>query len=247
MYLSRLILNPKSRFVIRDISNCQNLHRTVMSAFPDLKENSLDPRKALGIMHRLDTHPRSGAMTLLIQSAEKPDWYKLPDNYLIKDECVENPACKPIDEQYDSIKQGDILLFRLRANPTKKMGTTKADESTGTKKSNGTRVPLRKEVEQVNWLTSKGISGGFEPVMVKATPYVPDIQALKEGDYIVKSSKVKGIQKSNNVTNSLSFASVLFEGRLKVTDVDLFKNTLRSGIGSGKAYGFGLLSIAPTR
>jgi hypothetical protein len=32
-----------------------------------------------------------------------------------------------------------------------------------------------------------------------------------------------------------------------VTDVEQFRATLAGGIGSGKAYGFGLLTIAPPR
>ena len=42
----------------------------------------------------------------------------------------------------------------------------------------------------------------------------------------------------------MSFGSVLFEGELIVTDVEAFRAALVKGIGSGKAYGFGLLSIA---
>jgi len=42
----------------------------------------------------------------------------------------------------------------------------------------------------------------------------------------------------------LTVGDVLFDGRLVVTDADRFRETLTAGIGSGKAYGFGLLSIA---
>ncbi len=43
----------------------------------------------------------------------------------------------------------------------------------------------------------------------------------------------------------LTFASVLFDGDLVVLDKMLFLEALSGGIGTGKAYGFGLLSIAP--
>jgi CRISPR system Cascade subunit CasE len=43
----------------------------------------------------------------------------------------------------------------------------------------------------------------------------------------------------------MSFRSVRFEGHLTVTDETAFAETLSSGVGSGKAFGFGLLSIAP--
>jgi len=39
--------------------------------------------------------------------------------------------------------------------------------------------------------------------------------------------------------------SVLYNGLLEVTDPDLFHRALIRGIGSGKAFGFGLLSVAP--
>ena len=45
-------------------------------------------------------------------------------------------------------------------------------------------------------------------------------------------------------TSRLTFASVLFDGELVVTDAELFRTALASGVGTSKAYGFGLLSIA---
>ena len=41
------------------------------------------------------------------------------------------------------------------------------------------------------------------------------------------------------------FRGVVFDGHLRVTDERAFKAALANGIGSGKAYGFGLMSIAP--
>ncbi|MEW5935922.1 MAG: type I-E CRISPR-associated protein Cas6/Cse3/CasE, partial [Bacillota bacterium] len=37
---------------------------------------------------------------------------------------------------------------------------------------------------------------------------------------------------------------VLYEGHLKITDLEVFKRTLATGLGHAKALGFGLLSIA---
>jgi CRISPR system Cascade subunit CasE len=34
---------------------------------------------------------------------------------------------------------------------------------------------------------------------------------------------------------------------LRITDEALFRQTLERGLGSGKAYGFGLMSVAPAR
>ena len=255
MYLSRLILDTKSRAVRRDMSDCQQMHRTILSAFSDLESKGIDARQKFGVLHRLDMS-RIGAPTLLVQSNERPDWSRLPAGYLIKDPSLENPACKNIDEQYDGISDGDVFAFCLRANPTKKTGTTKkSDIMAGKQKNNGTRVPLHGDDAQINWLMSKGIGGGFAILQVKIASRLADPEAyLQHGplsdatindEGLWKSKSLKGHQKDDSgKINDLSLASVLFEGRLRVTDRDLFLETIKKGIGPGKAYGFGLLSIA---
>lgn len=249
MYLSRLKLDRKSRNVRRDIGDCQHLHRTVLSAFPDLGGNA-DVRQQFGVLHRIDVS-RDGIPVLLVQSMEKPDWSKVPAEYLLED-----PACKSIDEQYGNIATGDIFAFRLRANPTKKTGTTKkSDIAAGKQKYNGTRVPLHGEDAQVKWLMRKSLGGGFELLQVKITSRLADPEAYQQhgplsdatvnDEGLWRSKSLKGHQKDDaGKINDLSLASVLFEGRLRVTDKDRFLETIKKGIGPGKAYGFGLLSIA---
>ena len=47
--------------------------------------------------------------------------------------------------------------------------------------------------------------------------------------------------------NRISLLSATYEGVLQVTDADLFRQTLTRGIGRGKAYGQGLLTVLPRR
>ena len=47
--------------------------------------------------------------------------------------------------------------------------------------------------------------------------------------------------------DKLRHFAVCFEGVLKVTDEDLFTETVENGIGSAKGFGFGLLSLAPIK
>ena len=42
-------------------------------------------------------------------------------------------------------------------------------------------------------------------------------------------------------------STVLFDGLLEVTDPGLFRQAIAVGIGPGKAFGCGLMSIAPHR
>lgn len=251
MYLSRLILDSRNRFVRRDMSNCHDLHRTVLSAFPDMGNPGVDARSNFGILHRLDISPRSGMISLLVQSMTKPDWSKIPDGYLLKESGLENPACKTIDEQLNAIYNGSVLIFRLRANPTRKVKNKKAEINADSTKDNGRRVPLSGEDAQIGWLCRKSEDSGFKLLRIKATnePCELDTIVCDEGSVSGRQNSVIGVQsfKDGRKSNNLSFASVLFEGKLIVTDREKFINAINSGIGSGKAYGFGLLSVARPR
>lgn len=89
-------------------------------------------------------------------------------------------------------------------------------------KKNGRKVGLVKEEEQLDWLRRRGEQWGFD---------VSDVRAIKEGLARTKDGK--------------AFESVLFDGVLIVRDRAQFIECVRAGIGSGKAYGFGMFSLAP--
>ncbi len=58
----------------------------------------------------------------------------------------------------------------------------------------------------------------------------------------VAGGKIKS--RRNDSGKPMTFGAVTFEGILEVTDAEKFRESLRQGIGTGKAYGFGLLSVA---
>lgn len=240
MYLSRLILNPRSRSVLRDLADCQELHRTVMSAFPQIQGLEGAPREKCGVLHRLEMDRHRSRITLYVQSREEPDWSQVPPGYLLDQERLENPAYKSVMDQYRALKEGAVLFFRLRANPTRKIDTKSGPDG---RRRHGRRVELRNEADQIAWLRRKGERGGFELVSVRVNPAVPDVRALPESSL----GMVRGIRpKSGQDRQSLTLASVLFEGHLKITDSEIFfTDSLAKGLGPGKAYGLGLLSLSP--
>jgi CRISPR system Cascade subunit CasE len=127
---------------------------------------------------------------------------------------------KPIPETYFTRRQ---YAFQLCANPTKKIAS-KAD---GTVTKNGRRVPLGKREELVEWIKRKGDQGGF--AVDEAT-----LRTYSRGREYFKKNGQDGLH-----------SAVEFEGVLTVTDPAKFHETFRRGIGSAKAFGFGLLVIAP--
>ncbi len=228
MILSRLTLNPRSREAVRHLADGQELHRTILSAFPDGAPGAA--RQLFGILFRVE-YRRGAPPALLIQSHKHPDWSALPRDYLFAP-----PESKDVSEAWQKITGGAEFRFRLRANPTRKIDTKTGPEGI---RRHGKRVELRTEQEQLDWLRRKASEGGFEIVSVRTAAEIPDVRVSDEG-------KVGGYRNvgSGNDKRRLTFASVLFEGKLRVTDAEKFRASLEHGLGSAKAYGFGLLSVA---
>lgn len=122
----------------------------------------------------------------------------------------------PID---DLPLDGRRLRFRLRANPTvaKLEGVPRGKR--------GKRRQLYRQEDQIAWLQRKGLICGFE-VLEVTVEEGRDLKFRKKGQ-------------------TITIFSCLFEGLLRVTDVVQFRDVLRKGVGPGKSFGMGLLSIAP--
>lgn len=238
-YLSRLTLNPRNWNVQRDLANCHDLHRTILKAFPQKSDGANGARGQFGVLYRIDAD-RRGKVVLLVQSASEPNWSTLPPSYLAESVSeMPNPATKCVDDSYGRITGGMSLAFRLRANPTRRVGAQNEAEKAEWR---GKRVELRTEEDQLAWLRRKSEQGGFELLSVRTNSDVPAVQVAPAP----KLEGYKGRRKAGQKPE-LTFGSVLFEGELRVTDAGRFRETLIRGIGSGKSYGFGLLSIAPSQ
>lgn len=170
-----------------------------------------------------------------MQARWRPDHRALQPGYLAP--AYDNPTCKRIDSILARVDGGRVLNFRLKANPTRKT----LDQKSGLARP--MRVDLRGDEALVEWLRRKGRDGGFELIHVRlggTDSGVPDTRTLKQVG-------VKGKMPGGGQVPRLTFGSALFEGRLRVTDRDMFLRTVACAIGSGKGFGFGLLSVAPSQ
>lgn len=234
MYLSRLTLDPHSHQARQDLANCQGLHRRLLSAFGPTEVTDPGARALLGLLYRIDESATRPAQ-VLVQSRKRPDWLALPDGYLFPSGGeLENPACKQVSDFYAALRQGIMLRFRLRANPTRRIAAKNEAEKP---EMRGKRVELRGEEKWLTWLARKGEQHGFALRRSRQSDGVADVQTIDQG-------KQKGWKGQDMSLRSITLSSVLFNGRLEVTDVEQFRQALELGIGSGKAYGFGLLSVA---
>ncbi len=212
MYLSCLMLNPRHKRAQRELAHPYELHRTVLSAFaPALPAGER-------VLFRVDTPRGNASPALLVQSQTEPDWRwadALP-GYLL---C---PAqYKPIELE---LRPGQVLSFRLRANPTVKK---KSHQDGKEPPANGVRLGLLREESQRAWLERKGEQHGFRVLRVVIAPEA------------IQTARKPGLEKG------LSHVAVRYDGLLQVTDGELLLQAMRGGIGSAKAFGFGLLSLGP--
>jgi CRISPR system Cascade subunit CasE len=235
LYLSRLILNLRDRNARRDLADVQQLHRTILRAFPETPDRDKKAREYFGVLFRAEPLPDQPlAARVLVQSAYQPDWSHLLSGYLAPPlDDRPNPAVRAVDD-YDRIVAGMALRFRLRANPTQRIGKNNTDQD---EKWRGKRVELRREEDQYSWIARKAEQGGFRLLKVATRADLENVR-------ISPQANVVGYRSHEPLRPKMTFGVALFEGLLEVQDVERFRQTLISGIGSGKAYGFGLLSIA---
>jgi CRISPR system Cascade subunit CasE len=239
MYLSRLLLDVRAGITRRFLSDVNYLHQQVLAAFPEGLSPAA-PRAALGVLFRLE-RIGDGRLILIVQSAAAPDWRRFPLSALVVADHLggdgTNPAVKEVGAQFASLTTGMPLRFRLRANPTKKVDTKTGPDG---RRRNGRRVALNKEADREQWLARKGEQHGFRVSSVSVagrdTPDLLDVSEGRAQGYRPAASEGHG---------TMTFGSALFEGILVVTDAGRFREALRTGVGSGKAFGFGLLSVAP--
>jgi CRISPR system Cascade subunit CasE len=116
--------------------------------------------------------------------------------------------------------------FELCANPTRKIASVLPG---GSISKNGRRVPLTGREDLVAWMERKAEQSGFavDTAMLQTVP--------KGREYFSKQGQL-------GLHNAIEFM-----GTLAVFDRDQFYEAFRRGIGSAKAFGFGLLMPVPIR
>ncbi len=212
MYLSKLVLQTKSQQVRHDISNPYNLHRTIMRAFP-----SPFPKNER-VLFRIENSEREELPVILVQSLTLPEWSKVEAKY--HGYFGQDPETKSIERLFT--EPGQVLRFRLRANPTKRV----IYKNTG----NSQRISLFKEQDRCKWLSRKAMAGGFsvmeERLLVRSAPY--------RTIFITQEDK----------THKATINMVDFDGLLTVFEPEKFLECVHKGIGPAKGLGCGLLSLA---
>ncbi|MBI4384701.1 MAG: type I-E CRISPR-associated protein Cas6/Cse3/CasE [Nitrospinae bacterium] len=264
MYMSCLLIDVGSnpdrprpgRLWLR---NAYHVHQRLCMAFPSASRKSdqvhVKRGAGAGFLFRIDPQP-GGGVAILVLSAVKPDW-----DYAFRNACYllsAPPEVKPFNTCF---AKGQRLRFRLAANPTRRLSKNSMGPDGKPVKEAliGKRVPV--PFGQLKpWLAKRGEEAGFA-IDMDSTVVQPSYVYVNKPWNGKRCDKCGGPMKEDGQGKEMvcekcearvqlfrhRLLSVRFDGVLTVTDPDEFQKIFASGIGSGKAFGFGLLSVAPDR
>lgn len=155
-----------------------------------------------------------GETYLLLLSTSKPDFTHLTSQIGKPGDCGEIRDYEPL---LNRTVAGTTWRFRLKANPVMSVP--------GKMNQRGKIKAITIAAHQRSWLERQGKNHGF---MVAQDQF----DAVRSEWHIFR-----------NKGRVITILGVTFEGILTITDTELFQKTLKEGIGRGKAYGMGMLTV----
>jgi CRISPR-associated protein Cas6/Cse3/CasE, subtype I-E/ECOLI len=122
----------------------------------------------------------------------------------------------------NGLRTGQVYKFRLRANPTRSVRVREGARSQ--------RVGHVTVAQQVSWLHSRASRIGA------------DLGAAEDPTFTVVQ---RSVERFNREGRTVTLSTATFDGLLRVADEAALRSAIVQGIGPAKAYGCGLLTLAP--
>jgi CRISPR system Cascade subunit CasE len=234
MYLTSFRLNTARSGARRLLASPHMLHAAVMSSFASPPST---PQGDARVLWRVDHNSRAETL-LYIASPDRPDLTHLQEQ-----------AGWPTTGTWQTrdygaflsrLSDGEVWAFRLTANPVHKVRTH--DEQTDTK-----RTAHRTPRHQIAWLAKQQQRSGF--ALIRRPTQQPLAPETDDYEVIVHRHQNLSFTKSPQQTSGkpVTLNTVTYDGRLRITDADAVRQVLTAGLGKAKAYGCGLMTLAPVR
>ncbi len=216
MYLTRMQLDVKKRETMKAFASPNIVHGVVEHAFQGERKRKL---------WRIDC--LNGDWFLLIVSEDQPDLKEAVKQFGM----AEGGAwtTKDYEPLLNRIEAGQFWHFRLIANPTISRMPQRDGIGSDRGKIRGKVYAHQTPEQQEQWLISRALQHGF---------------SVEEGDFHAVHQEWYHFKKRGQNHRQISISGVTFEGILSVTDAEIFRKTLCEGLGRGKAYGMGMLTVA---
>lgn len=218
MFLTRFQINPVRRGARKLLSSPQAMHAAVRAGFANPEDHE---RAGARTLWRLDTVATT-TIHLYIVSPGRPDLTHLVEQAGWP--TTETWVSRDYNGLLSSLQAGQRWAFRLTANPTHSGRKTADAKDTQ-------RFGHLREQEQSAWLVARAARHGFA------------LAIQNDGQPNVRLHR-RQTQTFKRGMDGVTLTTVTYDGILQITDAEVFRRALTSGIGHAKAYGCGLLTLA---
>lgn len=231
-YLSKVPLNPLRKGTRWLLANPQRVHAAVLGG---IAEQPVNER----VLWRLE--PVERAPHLLVLTRSRPSWEHVVEQAGWPGAEGGSAQIAEYEPLLALIMQGRSFRFRLKANPVSAVRRPEAPTASqaelleGERRRRGTRVGHRSVAHQLAWFLDRASDGG--------NGWGFSVGPRDDANVSVVARERLVFSKKREM-NPITLNTATFEGRLVVTDPLRFREVLLGGVGSGKAYGCGLLTVA---
>ncbi|MFJ2868710.1 type I-E CRISPR-associated protein Cas6/Cse3/CasE [Kitasatospora sp. NPDC087314] len=249
-YLSRVRINPLRAASRTLLASPRALHGAVLAGIPDTAPGDR-------ILWRLDAdHPRRPM--LLVLTPSKPDWTHIVEQAGWPDAEGEHYAIRDYSPLLAQLAVGREFAFRLKASPVQ--NTSKPDKPSAHRTKTDAelhhrsyRMAHRTAAQQLTWFLDRTARWGFTVPEARTDDPSPGLgpSAAEPPIDAPPAREVRITDRSRSTFTKpgtrtpVTLTTATFEGRLRISDPGLLEAALLGGIGPSKAYGCGLLTLAP--
>lgn len=227
MFFSRFQINPQRREAKKLLANPRAMHAAVESCFPPPRQEPGEGR----LLWRVDREAHD--VRLYVVSPDRPEF-----RHLVEQAGWEQAPGETTDygRFLQGLQKGQRFGFRLTANPVKRKFVHG---------SRGKVLPLVGEQACIEWLDRRAGGWGFalrrqqlpDEIVTERAPDFPAAHVIGREDRSFRKD-------AGGPGHVVTQRQVAMTGGLQVTDPGMLRAALVNGMGRGKAYGCGLMTLA---
>lgn len=251
MYFTQFPINMTRRQSRKLLASPYMMHAAVAGSFPPGPAG--DSQRDGRVLWRVD-RMEDGGSRLYIVSPNKPSLVGL-DEQIGWPDCDAQWGTREYDAFLAQIAPGQTYSFRLMANPSVSRSTRGGNTDIADGQGRSRRIGHLTVVQQAAWLVGEQAYKGIDTPVPKLFADDRSSRAQRNGFEVVSGeSGIPNLVVSNSQKlvfskgakgKAITLTRAQFDGVLRVTDADALRHALAFGIGHGKAFGCGLLTLVP--